>query len=62
LRVVDSGLPAVPRKFQGHFQREGCDAGINWVAVSEERYLRAECMIGDTTLEWRKDPFSMHFE
>ena len=23
LRVVDSGFPAVPRKFQGHLQREG---------------------------------------
>ena len=33
LRVVDSGFPAVPRKFQGHLQREGCDAGINCVAV-----------------------------
>jgi hypothetical protein len=33
LRVVDSGLPAVPRKFQGHLQREACDAGINCVAV-----------------------------
>src|SRR5579859_1754896 len=32
-RVVDSGFPAVPRKFQGHLQREGCDAGINCVAV-----------------------------
>src|ERR1700686_2931939 len=32
LRVVESGLPAVPRKFQGHLQREACDAGINWVA------------------------------
>src|SRR6202008_1004981 len=35
LRVVDSGFPAVPRKFQGHLQREGCDAGINCVAVYE---------------------------
>ena len=33
LRVVDSGFPAVPRKFQGHLQREGCNAGINCVAV-----------------------------
>src|SRR6266567_5685514 len=33
LRVVDSGLPAVPRKFQGHLQREACDAGINCFAV-----------------------------
>src|ERR1700758_5613233 len=49
-RVVDFGFPAVPRKFQGHLQREGCDAGINCVAVSEEQYLRAECMIGDRAL------------
>ena len=33
LRVVDSCFPAVPRKFQGHLQREGCDADINCVAV-----------------------------
>src|SRR5271170_3810515 len=33
LRVVDSCFPAVPRKFQGHLQREGCNAGINCVAV-----------------------------
>src|ERR1700732_2271411 len=33
LRVVDSGLPAVPRKFQAHLQREACDAGINCLAV-----------------------------
>src|SRR5580704_12484887 len=33
LRVVDSGLPAVPRKSQGHLQREACDAGINCFAV-----------------------------
>jgi hypothetical protein len=33
LRLVDSGFPAVPRKFQGHLQREGGDAGINCVAV-----------------------------
>src|ERR1700676_4623407 len=33
LRVVDSGFPAVPRKLQGHLQREGCDAGMNCVAV-----------------------------
>src|SRR5580698_5459361 len=31
-RVVDSGFPAVPRKFQGHLQRENCDAVINCVA------------------------------
>src|SRR5882724_5616994 len=28
LRVVDSGLSSVPRKFQGHLQREACEAGI----------------------------------
>src|ERR1700732_897055 len=33
LRVVDFGLPAVPRKFQGHFQREACDAGMTCVAA-----------------------------
>jgi len=33
LRVVDSGFPAVPRKLQGHLQLEGCDTGINCVAV-----------------------------
>src|SRR5260370_3820433 len=33
LRVVDFGLPAVPRKFQGHVQREACDAGMNCVAA-----------------------------
>src|ERR1700722_1194719 len=33
LRVVDSGLPAVPRKFQGHLQREACDAGISCFAA-----------------------------
>src|ERR1700688_4273939 len=32
LRVVDSGLRAVPRKFQGHLQREACDADINCFA------------------------------
>src|ERR1700680_4236692 len=32
LRVVDSGFPAVPRKFQGHLQREA-SAGMNCVAV-----------------------------
>jgi hypothetical protein len=26
-------FPAVPRKFQGHLYSEGCDAGINCVAV-----------------------------
>ena len=31
--VVGAGLPAVPRKLQGHLQREACDAGINCVAV-----------------------------
>src|ERR1700693_2741190 len=35
LRVVDSGLPPVPRKFQGHLRREACDAGINCVAVRD---------------------------
>jgi hypothetical protein len=62
LRVVDSGFPAVPRKFQGHLQREGCDAGINCVPVLRARCLRAECMVGDTALEWRKRPFSERFE
>src|SRR4029077_15020771 len=33
LRVVDSCFPAVPRKLQGHLQLEGCDTGINCVAV-----------------------------
>src|SRR6266446_5252705 len=30
-RVVDSCFPAVPRKLQGHLQRETCDASINCV-------------------------------
>src|ERR1700722_8098859 len=33
LRVVDFGLPSVPRKLQGRLQREACDAGINCFAV-----------------------------
>jgi hypothetical protein len=35
---------------------------MNCVAIREERYLRAECTIGDTALEWRKRPFSKRFE
>src|SRR5580704_15930275 len=62
LRVVDSCFPAVPPKFQGHLQREGCDASINCVPVLRARCLRAECMVGDTALEWRKRPFSKRFE
>ena len=33
LRAVGAGLPSVPRKLQGHLQREACDAGINCLAV-----------------------------
>src|SRR5882724_1003935 len=54
LCTVDSGLPAVPPKFQRHLQREGCDAGINGVQVLRARCLRAECMVGDTARQWRK--------
>jgi hypothetical protein len=31
---VGAGLPSVPRKLQGHLQREACDAAINCVAYS----------------------------
>src|SRR5580704_2845635 len=31
LRTVDTGLPSVPRKLQGHLQREACDAAMNCV-------------------------------
>jgi hypothetical protein len=37
LRVVDSGLPAVPRKFQGHLQREACDDSLMNVLLAQER-------------------------
>ena len=33
--TMGSGFPAVPRKFQGHLHRKGCDPGINCVAVYE---------------------------
>src|SRR5580698_126628 len=33
LCTVDTGLPSVPRKLQGHIQREACDAVMNCVAV-----------------------------
>jgi hypothetical protein len=29
LRVVDSGVPALPRKLQGYLQRKACDAGVD---------------------------------
>src|SRR6266481_4789078 len=29
LSTVGTGLPSVPRKLQGHLQRETCDAGMN---------------------------------
>src|ERR1700674_2914157 len=31
LCTVGTGLPSVPRKFQGHLQREACDAAMNCV-------------------------------
>ena len=63
LRVVDSCFPAVPRKFQGHLQRETCDASINCVRkIRGTRCLRAKCMIHDTALEWRNRRFSKRFE
>src|SRR5579859_184356 len=33
LCTVGTGLPSVPRKLQGHLQREACDAGMNCVAA-----------------------------
>jgi hypothetical protein len=33
LCTVGTGLPSVPRKLQGHLQREACDAAMNCVAV-----------------------------
>jgi hypothetical protein len=37
LRVVDSGLLTVPRKFQGHPQREACDNSLMNVRLAQER-------------------------
>src|SRR5580658_4236975 len=31
--TVGAGLPSVPRKFQGHLQREACDAAMNCVVA-----------------------------
>src|SRR5271169_4740300 len=33
LCTVGTGLPSVPRKLQGHLQREACDAAMNCVAA-----------------------------
>jgi NAD(P)-dependent dehydrogenase (short-subunit alcohol dehydrogenase family) len=33
LCTVATGLPSVPRKLQGHLQREACGAAMNCVAV-----------------------------
>src|ERR1700676_1976600 len=33
LCTVGAGLPSVPRKFQGHLQREACDAAMNCVGA-----------------------------
>jgi hypothetical protein len=38
---VDSGLPSVRRKLQGHLQREACGAGINGFAVCKSPGSRA---------------------
>src|SRR6266852_3290314 len=40
LRVVDSSLPAVPRKLQEHLQREACDASMTCVAVRDRSYRK----------------------
>src|ERR1700677_191608 len=41
LCAVGAGLPSVPRKLQGHLQREACDAGMNCVAACRSPCFRA---------------------
>ena len=38
--TLDTRLPSVPRKFQGHLQREACDAAVNCVAVRDRSYRK----------------------
>src|SRR5271169_92972 len=49
LCTVGTGLPSVPRKLQGHLQREACDADMKDLAASHASGLRQACRYADSS-------------